>query len=182
MIQIMSTLWSHAFSDAQQVRPATGAPLFHRWDVVQSMYFVRSGVVELTRVLPDGTDLTVHTARAGDVVAEASVFSDCYHCDAHCGDATVLAVMPKAEMLRHLMKRDLSLHALRRASQEVQELRMRIEIMRLRGIGDRVDAYLTLFDPPDKGGWVRVADWIGVTPPALYRELARRRRALSDDV
>jgi len=32
-----------------------------------------------------------------------------------------------------------------------------------------------LFDAPRKGQWVDVAEAIGVTPPALYRELARRR-------
>ncbi|GGA14462.1 hypothetical protein GCM10011498_13350 [Amylibacter cionae] len=29
---------------------------------------------------------------------------------------------------------------------------------------------------PAKGGWILVAEQIGVSPPALYRELARRRR------
>ncbi|WP_051927686.1 hypothetical protein [Ruegeria halocynthiae] len=54
-------------------------------------------------------------------------------------------------------------------------MRTRIEIMRLRKVTDRLDAYLELYGPPEEGEWVRVADWIGVTHPALYRELAKRR-------
>ncbi|MEL6606174.1 MAG: Crp/Fnr family transcriptional regulator, partial [Cyanobacteria bacterium J06614_10] len=60
-------------------------------------------------------------------------------------------------------------------AKELQTLRTRIEIMRMRKVSDRLDAYLELYGPPEAGGWVRVADWIGVTPPALYRELGKRR-------
>ncbi|GIT97167.1 hypothetical protein JANAI62_37900 [Jannaschia pagri] len=70
----------------------------------------------------------------------------------------------------------LSVRAFERTAKELQTLRARIEIMRLRKVTDRLDAYLELFGPPGEGDWVRVADWIGVTPPALYRDLAKRRR------
>ena len=69
----------------------------------------------------------------------------------------------------------LLIKAFERTARELQTLRTRIEIMRLRKVADRLDAYLELYGPPEEGGWVRVADWIGVTPPALYRELAKRR-------
>jgi hypothetical protein len=45
----------------------------------------------------------------------------------------------------------------------------------MRRVSDRLDAWLELHGEPEKGEWIRVADQIGVSPPALYRELARRR-------
>lgn len=62
----------------------------------------------------------------------------------------------------------LSIRAFERTARDLQTLRTRIEIMRLRKLTDRLDAYLELYGPPEEGEWVRVADWIGVTPaPAI---------------
>ena len=58
----------------------------------------------------------------------------------------------------------------------MQALRTRVEVMRLKTLRERLDAYLELFGLPPKGSWIVVADWIGVTPEALYREMAKRRR------
>jgi hypothetical protein len=60
----------------------------------------------------------------------------------------------------------------------------------LKTVAERLDAWLALHDDglPPKGQRLRVASEIGVTPEALYRELARRReqpvsalRAYSND-
>ena len=61
------------------------------------------------------------------------------------------------------------------ATRETQDLRARVEVLRLRRLSDRLDAWLDLRGPPPPGGWKAVAEAIGVTPTALYRELARRR-------
>lgn len=61
-------------------------------------------------------------------------------------------------------------------AKEVQSQRARIEILRMRRVADRPDAWLELHGEPEKEGWIRVADQIGVTPPALYRELAKGKR------
>jgi hypothetical protein len=42
-------------------------------------------------------------------------------------------------------------------------------------VAARLDAWLTLKRLPPKGEWGALADDIGVTREALYRELARRR-------
>ncbi|MEJ6393147.1 hypothetical protein V8J82_07775 [Gymnodinialimonas sp. 2305UL16-5] len=93
---------------------------------------------------------------------------------------TTVAVLPKANLLKHVeydfSGNHLSVSAFERTAKELQTLRTRIEIMRLRKVTDRLDAYLELFGPPDEGGWVRVADWVGASSPAIYRELAKRRR------
>ena len=166
--------WPEVFSDAPERRIAMGTNLFLRGDRVGSAFLVRSGRIALERTLEGGGELTLHVAAPGECVAQASLFAERYHCDGVCRTDVTVAVMPKGEVLERLA-RDGALSALASSAHEVQALRSRIEVLRLRRLADRLDAYDALFGPPASGGWVRVADWIGVTPPALYRELARRR-------
>jgi CRP-like cAMP-binding protein len=65
----------------------------------------------------------------------------------------------------------------RHLAQEVQRARAQAEILSLKTVAERVDAWITLNDDalPPKGYWHQVASEIGITPEALYRELARRR-------
>lgn len=179
MIEIMSNHWLHCFEGAPTRRLEDGGTLFRRDDPVKSAFLVREGRISLRRALQDGGLLTLHTATAGELVAEASLFADHYHCDAVTDMATTVSVLPKAKLLGHLENAAasdrLSIRAFERTAKELQTLRTRIEIMRMRKVSDRLDAYLELYGPTEGGGWVRVADWIGVTPPALYRELAKRR-------
>jgi CRP-like cAMP-binding protein len=60
---------------------------------------------------------------------------------------------------------------------EIQRARAHAEILSLKTVAERVDAWITLNDGTllPKGSWRRVASEIGVSPEALYRELARRR-------
>mgnify|MGYP003383352578 CR=1 FL=1 len=60
---------------------------------------------------------------------------------------------------------------------EVHRTRMRAEMLSLKSVAMRVDAWMEFNDGvlPPKGCWHQLASEIGVTPEALYRELARRR-------
>lgn len=60
---------------------------------------------------------------------------------------------------------------------EVQRTRGRAELLSLKKVGERVDAWLSLNGgvPPDRGRWIDWAGELAVTPEALYRELAKRR-------
>lgn len=178
MIAIMSDVWSPVFEDASERVLDTGAILFHRGDPVQHLFLVREGRVALRRALADGGLLTLHIAGPGEVVAPASLWAKATHCDAVCETDVHLAIR-SADEVRGLLGASPATSALAQASREVQALRARVEVLRLRRLADRLDAYLDLHGPPQAGGWVGVADWIGVTPPALYRELARRRPGAS---
>ncbi len=129
----------------------------------------------LERILTDGGALALQIAQAEDLVAQASLFAPAYHCDGRCTVDAILALLPRWEVLDALGAPKAAMAALNVSSLEIQTLRARVEIMRLKRVGQRVDAYLALHGPPQRGEWVRVADFIGVSPPALYRELARRR-------
>lgn len=176
MIAIMSA-WRSLFDDAPTRGLAPGELLFRREAPVRLMHIVRAGTVALERPLADGTALTLHVASEGSILAEASLFANAYHCDAVTRDAAQIASVTRSAFLAGLNGTPgAALDLLRDASREVQAGRARIEIMRLRRVADRLDAWLELHGEPPRGEWVRVADAIGVTQPALYRELAKRRR------
>jgi cAMP-binding proteins - catabolite gene activator and regulatory subunit of cAMP-dependent protein kinases len=168
--------WQHIFDDAPQRSLKQGTVLFRREDRVRSMYLVRSGAVALERPMEDGTALTLHIARTGNALAEASLFADTYHCDAVARMPAQVATILRTDFLSALQDQPAAaLSLIKNHAREVQAQRSRIEILRLRRVSDRLDAWLNLHGMPEKGEWIRIADQIGVSPPALYRELARRR-------
>ena len=176
MISIMSG-WKQIFDDSPIKALDQNAVLFRREDRVHSMYLVRSGTVALERPLADGTVLTLSLATTGMALAEASLSSTTYHCDAIARTKAKIAYMSRAAFRSALRERpDAALSLIETFGTEVQSQRARIEILRLRRVSERLDAWLDLNGEPPSGEWIRVADQIGVSPPALYRELARRRK------
>ncbi len=174
MIWIMSDVWQKIFSGAAERVRERGTAVFRRNDRPRWMYIVREGTVVLRRSLADGGALNLQQTREGELLAEASLFADRYHCDAVCETRVRLAFRPRQDVVAALAENRNAIAALADASREVQALRSRLEIIRLKTLRARLDAYLDLFGKPKRGEWVRVADWIGVTPEALYRELALR--------
>jgi CRP-like cAMP-binding protein len=61
---------------------AAGSSVFHVDDPVRHIYVVQTGSVHLLRRQPNGATLILQRAEAGSILAEASLFSACYHCDA----------------------------------------------------------------------------------------------------
>lgn len=175
MISIMST-WHSLFETAPTHDFAPGEHVFRREQTVRSAFLMRSGEVALERSVADGAPLTLHVARPGALLAEASLFAEAYHCDGIARGPSRIAILPRTAFMASLdASPELVLDLLARSARELQAQRARIEILRLRRVADRLDAWLELHGPPSSGTWVTVADAIGVTPPALYRELARRR-------
>ena len=184
MISIMSD-WPSLFDDAPLRRLfdeaslrslEAGATVFRREEPVHSVFLVRSGTIALERPMADGSALTLHTAGKGTMLAEASLFADAYHCDAVVQGPARVASVPKRTVLAALQTSPgLALNLFARSAREVQAQRARVEILRLRRLADRLDAWLDIHGEPERGEWIKVAVAIGVTPPALYRELAKRR-------
>lgn len=168
--------WLDIFDGAPVRKIAKGGSVFCQDDRVQSMYLVRSGAVALERPMKDGVPLTLHIATTNMALAEASLFADTYHCDAVARSDTEIASLPLSAFLAAIRDRpDAALSLIETHAKEVQAQRARIEILRLRRVADRLDAWLDLHGEPAKGEWISVAEQIGVSAPALYRELANRR-------
>lgn len=180
MIAIMSD-WRTLFAHGDRKRLVAGQTLFRQGDAVTRACLVRAGAVALERPLPGGEPLVLSVARDGALLAEASLFAAAYHCDAVArSDSEILTLARPVFMARLGERPDAALALLSETAREVQRLRGRIEILRLRRVSDRLDAWLDLHGDPGPGArWADVAEAIGVTPEALYRERARRRGSLA---
>lgn len=161
-------------------RLLAGETLFRCGDFVDQLYRVESGLIALVRPLPQGAELIVQRAPSGSVVAEASLFAETYHCDAIAIERADVRSIPLGLIKSTLERRpDLAGSLTRHLALEVQRARARAEIVSLKTVDMRLNAWLALSHEgmPSRGRWREVAAEIGVSPEALYRELAKRRTA-----
>lgn len=181
MIVIMQPALMSLFSGARSVDLPEGRPVFLTGQTVDSVFLVRVGGVQLHRHTPHGARLTLQNAGPGAVLAEASAWSDHYHCDAVVAEAATLAALPKPTFLSALRDDpDLALAWSAMLARSVQSARVRAEIRSLPKVAERLDAWLSEGHAlPEKGRWQDVAAELGVTREAFYRELARRRGAIN---
>lgn len=180
MIPIMSaSIFDRLFESATVERQyGAGANLFRAGDPVSSMFLIVSGEARLVRALPQGSVLTFQRAGPGAVIAEASLFAERYHCDGTVAVDTVARTLPAASIRETLLgKPELLLGLTGHLAEAIQRTRAQNEILTLRTVKERLDAWLALSGgaTPRKGAWRGVASEIGVSPEALYREMARRR-------
>lgn len=177
MIAIMPDVIDELFSNVVTRQYSAGETLFSVGDTVKAMMRVNMGAIALRRVTESGTVLTLHVARRGEVLAEASLHSARYHCEATARETSEVALLPTHEF-RDALRRDADLVEIwvRILSRTVQETRMRAEIRTLRTVSDRLDAWLSLNNSlPLRGQWQELAAEIGTSREALYRELSRRK-------
>ena len=155
-----------------------GESLFHRGDPVTDIHVVLSGAIHLVRYQGDGSVLILQRADPGSVLAEASLYSGTYHCDAVAFGAADTRVYAKASLKKLLANSpEFSNVWASHLARELQRARLRAEILSLRTVAERLDAWMAWNggSAPRKGEWKLVANQIGISPEALYREIARRR-------
>jgi CRP-like cAMP-binding protein len=154
-----------------------GQHLFHADDSIVSMFLIEDAEARLVRRQRGGGSVTLQRAGPGSFLAEASLFARRYHCDAIAATPVSARVVPRAAM-RRLFEAD---HGFASAwaghlADEVRNARLRAEVLALRTVAERLDAWIAAQGPlPPKGEWRSVAQEIGTSPEALYREIARRR-------
>ena len=159
-----------------------GERLFATGQRPTRLYFLVSGVVQLLRPLKNGSDAIMHRARAGDWIAESSLFSEKYHCDAISVGAARVRGVRKPELLT-LFASDPArcLEFAEILALRLRQLRGAHEIVRMRGAEERVAQWLALHaegTPPTVAidrTWSRIADELALTREAVYRALAAMR-------
>lgn len=176
MIAIMSPLIQRLLALAdRELELAPGQTLFRTGDAVRHVHVVLEGSVRLVRHQASGSAVVLQRAQAGQWLAEASLFATRYHCDAVSDDGARLARIDKPRLAQ--AQREDGRWAMELAAHlagEVQRARARAELLALRTVRERLDAWRALHgELPARGRWIALAQEIGVTPEALYRELAR---------
>lgn len=154
-----------------------GEMLFSRGDRVESVHRIVRGRIRLERSLADGRVVIVHTATVPELLAEASLFSDCYHCDAIAEVGTVVEIEERSRFVERLAADPVSAIALVRwLSRQLRTARWLLELRNIRPARDRLLAYLQPRDSPAELRPNRplrlIADELGIAAETLYRLLA----------
>jgi CRP/FNR family transcriptional regulator, dissimilatory nitrate respiration regulator len=154
-----------------------GQYLFRIGDRTAGLYEVVEGNVRLVRVDRSGREAILQAARAGDTLAEASLFSPIYHCDAIATTAAVFR--PRTTLLNELKRDPKAAQAFAEMlARQVMTLRARLEQRNIHSARDRVRHYLVVNAGPNgrivvlPGTLKTFAAELGLSHEALYRTLA----------
>ncbi|MCJ9428164.1 Crp/Fnr family transcriptional regulator [Kordiimonas marina] len=152
--------------------------LFRQGEAAGALHVVLTGQLNLVRRQEDGSTLILQRPGPGEILAEASLFSAHYHCDGVATTAASVAHIPKRALLgRFRADPDFAEGLTAHLARTVQNARLRSEILSLRTVSARLDTWQGWYGQlPPKGEWRQLADEIGVSPEALYREMAKRQK------
>jgi CRP-like cAMP-binding protein len=136
-----------------------------------------SGRLKLLRDTYQGTPLLVHTAYAGESFAEASLFSDKYHCYCVAQSAVEVVFFPKQMVLDFLHTHPkIMINFVQILTNQVRYLRQINEIKSIRSAQERTLIYLNYI--ANQGEVVLLiplkdmAQKIGLTHESFYRALS----------
>ncbi|PCH92448.1 MAG: Crp/Fnr family transcriptional regulator [Rhodobacteraceae bacterium] len=152
-----------------------GGYVFRQGEPCRGLFYLERGRVQMSRVTQDGAVVTVHSVKAGTYFAEASLFSDSYHCDALArSECRVLDVNKKAILAAFRTDDTFALNVLAGFARQVQGYRQKMEVLAINSAKDRVLAGMVL-------GWMTTdigafASELGLSYAATHRAL----RALCD--
>lgn len=158
------------------LRSKRGDRLFMQGKKPQRMFYVASGEVVLQRLGVQGGCLVLQRVRQG-FVAEASLQSSSYHCDAVVTSPGDLIAVPMGSIRDALLLDPaFAMRWIAMLNQELKRLRSQCERLSLRGVKDRL---LHLVETEGKSGNLSlnaglksVALELGVSHEALYRTVA----------
>jgi CRP-like cAMP-binding protein len=161
-----------------------GETLFRQADKTFAIFEVVRGRLRLVRHTIDHQPVVLHTAREGELFAEAALFAGAYQCDAVAAVASVVRVYPK----RHLLAAFRSDPALGERfmavlAHQIHAIRARLEERNIRPARERLLHHLALAAGPDgrtirlDGTLMDLASEIGLTHEVVYRTLADLERA-----
>lgn len=153
--------------------------LFRQGDEASAIFAVQQGRLRLVRHTIDDHPVTLHTARPGELLAEAALFADHYHCDAIAAVASRVHVYSKRHLLAAFRTDpDLAQQFMAVLARQVQALRSRLEERNIRSARERVLHRLVLATDNDRrmvnldSTLIDLAAEIGLSHEALYRALA----------
>ena len=160
-----------------------GESLFRQGNRTVGLYEIVSGRVRLARVDRSGREAVLHSASDGETIAEASLFSLTYHCDAIASTNAVVRLYPKAAILAEFKRNPKATEAfMAMLARQIMNLRMSLEQRNIHSARDRIRHFLAVNLGPDgrtvilPGTLKDFAANLGLTHEALYRTLAKMQK------
>jgi CRP-like cAMP-binding protein len=141
----MSSSFHDLFSDIEGIQKKSfekGDVLFRQGDPAELVYFVESGELQLIRYTSDGHTVCLHSAVSGESFAEASLFTDIYHCNGEAAKNSIIWSYPRKGVLKKINhdKRCMeSFYSL--LAGQIRHMRFLMELKSIRSASERVLQY-----------------------------------------
>ncbi|MFD0917564.1 Crp/Fnr family transcriptional regulator [Pseudahrensia aquimaris] len=148
-----------------------GSLIFRSGEKSTGFFHLLEGEVRMIRYAKDGADISIHRAFSGQSFAEASLYSDTYHCDAVALKACSIVKFDKALVLHHLETNAVfAMKMTAHLAGQVQDYRRLLELRAIRSAQERV--YAGIAEGWLKGSVLSFASQLGLTHEATYRALS----------
>jgi len=159
-------------SDLLRRELAYGETLFVQNSATTGLFYLVSGTIDLKRSTRSGHIVMIHRARSGDTFAEASLFSDTYHCTAT-AVCEAIVIECKRAAISQLLNTDIEFarSMASRFATQIQETRRRVELLSIRAADERIVTALN--DGLLVEDITTFAATIGLAPETVYRTLAQ---------
>ena len=162
---------------SEQISLKKGSLLFSPGDTTRGFFAILQGAVRLFRVSTQGKEISLEIAGEGGLLAEASLFSDVYHCYAEALKDSTVALIRRHEFLELIQKDPQFIaawfHAL---SLKIIHLHQQIEELSLKTPRARIVSYILLLAEMQGGTSVTlpahrksIATLLGMTHETFYR-------------
>jgi len=147
-----------------------GEALFVQDSATAGLFYLASGTIDLKRATNTGHSVMIHRARSGD--AEASLFSNTYHCTATAVCEAVVIECKRAAISRLLNTEiEFARSMASRFATQIQETRRRVELLSIRAADERILAALN--DGLLVEDITTFAETIGLASETVYRTLTQ---------
>lgn len=128
---------THLFDTVHHIKKIEkGSFLFQEGSAADELYIVQSGVIQLSKIIPDGRELTLRMCSTGDLISELDLFSPApkYLLSARVAESGEVAVIMKEELEEKLAKNtELSLEFMKWMSQQYRKSQTKFRDLVLHG-------------------------------------------------
>jgi CRP/FNR family transcriptional regulator len=131
--------------EALRKKSTTGQTLFLQGDPTDEMFLIKGGRVKLSKVLEDGTELTLDIRKAGDFVGE-NMFSEegHYPVSAYCLEDTLTCGFSRSQFEQLVLQHPkVGLQIIKNLSERISWLTRRVGSLAVTNIEDRLYRVLT---------------------------------------
>lgn len=157
--------------DHRHHKVSKGDYAFRQDDKTQGLFFVNSGSVELRRYTEDGRNVVIHRANPRETFAEASLFSENYHCDAIAlQDCKLIELDRRALLNKFKSEPNFAIAIAHRFASQTQGYRRKLEILGIRNAEERI--FAAVCEGLLSNNVKDFAADIGLSHEAVYRGLA----------
>jgi len=169
--------------NSESITLAKGDYLFQQGDQVVNFHYIKTGKIKLTRNTIEGGQALIYMALPGETFAEASLFSDEYHCSAVADSESEILTFRKSTLLAYLEQNPAAMKDMLKVfAGQVRDLRAINEIKNIHSAKERILAFINHAMNEHQELYLDmslkdVAYQIGLAHETFYRELKKLEQA-----